>query len=97
MSNKDNFDIIKLIEKNSITRLNKDYENKLVNKIKNNFTNKDQQIFLTSFYCYLKYDSTKDFVIDFDTVWKWLGFTRKDNAKRVLEKNFTINFLDGPM
>ena len=91
MSNKDKFDIIKLIEKNSITRLNKDYENKLVNKIKNNFTNKDQQIFLTSFYCYLKYDSTKDFVIDFDTVWKWLGFTRKDNAKRVLEKNFTID------
>ena len=85
------FDIIKLIEKNSITRLSKEYENKLVNKIKNNFTNKDQQIFLTSFYCYLKYDSTKDFVIDFDNVWKWLGFSRKDPAKRVLEKNFTVD------
>ena len=33
----------------------------------------------------------KDFVIDFDNVWKWLRFTRKDHAKRLLEKNFTID------
>ena len=24
-------------------------------------------------------------------VWKWLGFTRKDNSKRLLEKFFTID------
>ena len=29
-----------------------------------------------------------DFVIDFDDVWKWLGFANKANAKCVLEKNF---------
>ena len=32
-----------------------------------------------------------DFVIDFDSVWKWLGFTRKDNAKRLLDKFFVVN------
>ena len=36
MNSEIKFDIVKLIEKNSITRLNKDYKNKLVNKIKEN-------------------------------------------------------------
>jgi len=80
-----------LIEKNAMTRLSKDYENKLINKIKDNFSENQQQIFVASFYTFLKYDLKKDFVIDFDNVWKWLGFTRKDNAKRLLEKFFTID------
>jgi hypothetical protein len=46
---------------------------------------------LSSFYCYLKYDSKNDFVIDLDNIWQWLEFSNKANAKRVLEKNFTIN------
>ena len=83
--------VIQLIEKNSITRLSRDYENKLVNKIKETFTDIEQQIFLTSFYCFLNYDSKKDFIVDFDNIWKWLGFSRKDPAKRLLEKNFIIN------
>ena len=91
MTTEPKFDIIKLIEKNSITRLTKDYKSKLVNKIKENFTNNEQQIFLTSFYCYLTYNPTKDFVIDFDSVWKWCGFARKDNAKRLLEKYLIID------
>ena len=71
--------IVKLIEKNSITRLSKDYEHKLLNKIKENFTDTQQQLFVSSFYCYLNY-SKNEFVIDFDDIWKWVGFTRKDNA-----------------
>lgn len=31
------------------------------------------------------------FVVDFDNVVKWLGYTRKDNAKRALLKEFTEN------
>ena len=95
------FNIINLIEKNSITILNKTYENVLVQKIQDTFSTKEQQIFLTSFFAYLNYNSKKDFVIDFDSVWKWVGFSRKDPAKRVLEKNFTndidyIIFLQTP-
>lgn len=37
----------------------------------------------------MNYNSNTDFVIDLDNVWKWLGFARKDPAKRVLEKHFT--------
>ena len=44
---------------------------------------------MSSFFCYLNYDSHNDFVIDLDDVWTWGGFGQKDTAKRVLEKHFT--------
>ena len=81
-------DIVKLIEKNPITRLSQDYQNKLLNKIKDKFTDTQQQLFATSFYCYVNHNSKNDFIIDLDNVWKWIGFSRKDPAKLVLEKNF---------
>ena len=82
------FDIVDYIEKNPDKKLLFDYESKILSKIKENFTEEEQQIYVTSFYCYLNYDSEKDFVIDFDDVWKWCGFTRRDNAIRLLEKHF---------
>jgi hypothetical protein len=30
-------------------------------------------------------------VIDLDNIWVWLGFNQKSAAKRVIEKNFTVN------
>ena len=84
-------DIVNLIESNPITKLNGNYQSKLVEKVKNIFSNYEQQIFLSSFYCYLNYNSKTDFVIDLDNVWKWLGFTQKVSAKVLLEKQFIIN------
>ena len=86
-----NLNIVELIEKNPITRLTNDNHNKLLTKVRSNFTSNDQQMFLASFYCYLNYNPKEDFVIDLDNVWKWLGFNQKYNAKRVLEKNFIID------
>ena len=83
--------MVNLIETNPITKLNGNYQNKLIDKIKNKFTNYEQQLFLSSFYCYLKYDPYTDFVIDLDSVLEWLGFSQKVNAKILLEKNFNIN------
>lgn len=83
----DQIDIVQLIEKNPITHLSKDYQNELLTKIKTKFTNKEQQMFVASFYCFLSYSKT-DFVIDLDDIWKWIGFSRKDPAKRLLEKFF---------
>ena len=85
------FNIVDLIENNPITRLTNTYQNKLLTKIKANFTDNEQQIFVATFYSFLNYDSTKDFVIDLDDVWKWLGFLNKANSKRLLEKQFIIN------
>jgi hypothetical protein len=84
----DNLNIVKFIEKNPNSRLSKNYQNELVNKIKKEFTEPEQQLFLGSFYCFLNHDSKRDFVIDLDDVWKWLGFSRKDPAKVVITKNF---------
>ena len=83
--------IVELIETNPITNLSKDYNVKLLTKIKNNFTEFEQHLFLSSFYCYLKYHPVNDFVIDLDDVWKWLGFSVKIKAKTLLEKHFKEN------
>ena len=83
--------IVELIEKNPITRLSNVYNNKLLNKIKENFTGFEQQLFVSSFYCYLNYDKNIDFVVDFDNVWKWLGFQQKYHAKVVLERHFKLD------
>ena len=84
-------DIIELIENNPITKLSNTYNNKLLCKIKENFTGLEQQLFITSFYCYLNYDKSIDFVVDLDNIWKWLGFKQKIDAKRLLEKHFIID------
>ena len=83
-------DIVQLIDKNPITKLSQTYQNKLLQKLQESFTNTQQHIFVSSFFCYLNYNKN-DFVIDLDTVWKWLGFSRKDPMKRLLENNFTVN------
>ena len=83
-------DIVKLIETNPIARLTNTYNVKLLDKMKSNFTEFEQQLFISSFYCYLNYNKTADFVIDLDNIWKWLGFSQKVSAIRVLEQNFVI-------
>jgi len=83
--------IVDLIEKNPITRLSAAYNNKLLSTIQETFTGFEQQLFVSSFYCYLNYDKNLDFVVDLDNVWNWLGFSSKFNAKVVLEKHFHID------
>lgn len=82
--------IVNLIENNPITKLSDTYNNKLLEKIQHNFTEKQQHLFVSSFYCYLKYNPTNDFVIDLDNVWKWMGFSTKQKAKTLLEQQFII-------
>jgi len=84
-------DIVDLIENNPITKLSSAYNGKLLTKIQQNFTNFEQQLFVTSFYCYLNCHPINDFVIDLDNVWKWLGFSQKINAKTLLEKIFVLD------
>jgi hypothetical protein len=83
--------IVELIENNPITKLSNSYNGKLLTKIQDSFTEFEQQLFVSSFYCYLNCDPKNDFLIDLDDVWKWLGFSNKDGAKRILEKQFTID------
>ena len=83
--------IVELIESNPISKLSHVYNGKLISKIQENFTGFEQQLFVSSFYCYLNYNKNTDFIVDLDNVWKWLGFSTKQNAERVLEKHFTVD------
>lgn len=85
------FNIVDLIEKNPITKLSSIYNDKMLNKMKNEFTNFEQQLFVSSFYCYLNHDPKNDFIIDLDNVWRWLDFQQKYHAKHLLEKHYKIN------
>ena len=80
-----------MIENTPIIRLSGTYQYRLLEKLQERFTENDQQMFITSFYGYLNYNSRTDYVIDFDTIWKWIGYTKKTNAKRMLEENLLIN------
>ena len=82
------FNIVGFIESNPVAKLSSTYNNKLLTKIRENFNETQQQLFISSFYTYLNYHPTNDFVIDLDDVWKWLGFQQKYHAKTCLEKNF---------
>ena len=82
--------IIELIESNPITKLSDTYNLKLLTKIKSSFSGQEQQLFVSSFYCYLNCNKT-EFVVDLDHVWTWLGFQQKQNAKVVLEKHFILD------
>ena len=83
--------IVNLIESSPITKLSGTYNNRFIGKIKDTFTDTQQQLFVSSFYCYLNYHPTNDYVIDLDNIWQWFGFSQKDAAKRVLDKNFIID------
>jgi len=83
-------DIVQLIETNPITKFSGNYQSRLVGKLRESFTETQQQTFLTNFYCYLNCNKT-DFVIDLDDVWEWMGFAQKQKAKRVLVKYFVAD------
>ena len=82
--------IIELIESNPITKLSDTYNDKLLTKIKSCFSRQEQQLFVSSFYCYLNYDKG-EFVVNLDHIWKWIGFGQKIDAKRLLEKHFILD------
>ncbi len=88
--NENTFDIVNFIEKNPLSRLSNEYDNSLINNVKEQFTDAQQQFFVTNFYTHLNYNKN-DFIINLDDIWKWIGFSRKDPAKRLLDKFFVKN------
>lgn len=62
---------------------------KLVQLIKANFNDSDNELFKLSFNLFNKnYNNQNDFIVDFEDIYKWIGFTQKVNAKRLLLNNF---------
>ena len=42
-------------------------------------------------FLYLNYHPVDDFVVNLETVWKFIGFSNKANGKRLLKQHFTEN------
>ncbi len=84
-------DIVSLVNNNPITKLNGDYGSTIISKIKEKFNEYEEQLFVANFFTYLNYDQYKDFVVDMDLIWKWIGFSRKNECKNLLVNNFTEN------
>nr|UZT28813.1 hypothetical protein [Nucleocytoviricota sp.]UZT29139.1 hypothetical protein [Nucleocytoviricota sp.] len=82
--------IVDLITNNPITKLTETHNINLLNKVKNTFNESEQQLFIASFYSYLNYHKTDDYIVDLDNIWQWLGFNQKVKAKYLLEKNFEL-------
>jgi phage anti-repressor protein len=54
------------------------------------FTKEERDIYLESFKYYLLHgDDDNSFIVNLEDVYPWIGFSRKDVAKRVLLKNLT--------
>ena len=68
---------------------NERHGDELLALLKSELTGAEQQLFVDGFHAYMKHDARKDFTVSLDDVYEWLGFTRKDNAKRLVHKHLT--------
>jgi hypothetical protein len=78
-------DIKTLIQTSSIEIYDK---TKLIEKLQNHFTDEEQRLYVCNLFLYLNYHPVNDFIINLDNVWKFIGFSNKANAKRLLKHNF---------
>jgi phage anti-repressor protein len=89
--NEKTIDIVKLVQDHPLMKISGENNPEIVNKIKEKFTDQEQHMFVANFYCYLNYDARKDFIIELDNIWKWLGFGKKGDCKNLLSNNFKEN------
>lgn len=81
-------DIVSLVNSNPIDKFSKNYNSKIIEKIKEKFSDNEKQLFVANFYCYLKYNTKLDFVVRLDDIWDWIGYSRIDIVKNILVNNF---------
>jgi hypothetical protein len=78
-------DIKTLIQNSTIDIYNK---TKLVDKLQRHFNDEEQRLYVCNLFLYLNYNPLDDFIINLENVWKFIGFSNKGNAKRLLQQNF---------
>ena len=81
-------DIKTLIQTSSIQIYD---QNKLIDKLKEHFDDEEQRLYVSNLFLYLNYHPINDFVVNLENVWKFIGFSNKANAKRLLKQHFTEN------
>ena len=66
-------------------------QSKLIDLLNKEFTEEQQKFYVANLWMYINYNSSHDYPINLENVYKMIGFSNKGNAKRTLENNFTIN------
>jgi hypothetical protein len=78
-------DIKTLIQTSTIEIYDK---TKLVEKLQEHFSDDEQRLYVCNLFLFLNYHPINDFIINLENVWKFIGFSNKANAKRLLKHNF---------
>lgn len=73
------------------TSISTRFQGQLATKLAENFTSDEEKWYLASFYAYSKFHPVNDYVIDLEKVFEMIGFSKKGNAKRTLQKYFKID------
>jgi hypothetical protein len=65
------------------------FDCEIIQKLNYQLNFDEKEFFIKQFYGYLKYDEEKDFCVDLDDTWEWLGYSKKANAA---SKFYKLNF-----
>ena len=77
--------------KNSDTKLSLESQSKMIEFLKQEFTEEESQFYIASLFMYLHYHPTMDFPVNLEHVFKMIGFANKGNAMKTIKSNFTLN------
>ena len=64
-------------------------QSRFIELLNEEFTEEEQKLYIANLYMYLNYDSTTDYPINLETVYKMIGFANKGNAMKTIKSNFT--------
>jgi phage anti-repressor protein len=77
--------------KSSNTTLSLDFQSKLVETLKGEFTETQQQWYVANLYIYMHYHPTNDYPINLENVYRMIGFANKGNAMKTIKSNFVFD------
>ena len=77
-------------QENEIVNIQKihNIDNNLLIKLKQHFSDEEQQLYITNLYMYMNYHATNDYPINLEDVYKMIGFANKGNAMKTIKSNF---------
>jgi phage anti-repressor protein len=64
-------------------------QSRFIELLNEEFTEEELKLYIANLYMYLNYNSTLDYPINLETVYKMIGFANKGNAMKTIKSNFT--------
>jgi hypothetical protein len=83
------FSLDKIVKTDSLISTN--VQSKMIDLLREQFTQEEQEWYVSNLYMYMHYHPTNDFPINLEDVFHMIGFANKGNAKRTLENNFVVD------